>query len=95
MTAAAADNAGYAKAENLRARAFWYYAIFVASGFAGLIYQSLWARYLKLFLGNAAAAQVLVLAVFLGGLAIGSALAARTSVRLRHPLLLYAAIAAA
>ena len=94
MTAAAADNAGYAKAQNLRARAFWYYAIFVASGFAGLIYQSLWARYLKLFLGNAAAAQVLVLAVFLGGLAIGSALAARTSVRLRHPLLLYAAIEA-
>ncbi|MGI9337654.1 MAG: fused MFS/spermidine synthase [Gammaproteobacteria bacterium] len=77
-----------------RARVFWYYAIFVASGFAGLIYQSLWARYLKLFLGNAAAAQVLVLAVFLGGLAIGSALAARASVKLRHPLLLYAIIEA-
>ena len=77
-----------------RARVFWYYGIFVASGFAGLIYQSLWARYLKLFLGNAAAAQVLVLAVFLGGLAIGSALAARASVKLRHPLLLYAIIEA-
>ena len=73
-----------------RARAFWYYIIFVASGFAGLIYQSLWARYLKLFLGNAAYAQVLVLAVFLAGLAIGSALAARASGNLRRPLLVYA-----
>ena len=73
-----------------RARAFWYYIIFVASGFAGLIYQSLWARYLKLFLGNAAYAQVLVLAVFLAGLAVGSALAARVSGNLRRPLLVYA-----
>ena len=30
----------------------WYYWIFAASGFAGLIYESLWARYLKLFLGH-------------------------------------------
>ena len=43
----------------------WYYWIFAASGFAGLIYESLWARYLKLFLGHAAYAQILVLAVFL------------------------------
>lgn len=77
-----------------RARMLWYYAIFIASGFAGLVYQSLWARYLKLFLGNAAEAQVLVLAVFLGGLAIGSAMAARVSAKLRHPLLLYAIIEA-
>ena len=68
----------------------WYFLIFIASGFAALIYQSLWARYLKLFLGNAAYAQVLVLAVFLAGLAIGSALAARASASLRRPLLVYA-----
>ena len=79
-----------ARAGVRRPRIYWYYIIFIASGFAGLIYQSLWARYLKLFLGNAAYAQVLVLAVFLAGLAIGSALAARASGNLRRPLLAYA-----
>ena len=70
----------------------WYYWIFFASGFAGLIYESVWARYLKLFLGHAAYAQVLVLAIFLFGLAAGAALCARFSERLRRPLLYYAAI---
>ena len=39
-------------------------AIFFASGFAGLIYESIWTHYLKLFLGHAAYAQTLVLAIF-------------------------------
>ncbi|HUI67294.1 MAG TPA: hypothetical protein VL087_03705 [Nitrospirota bacterium] len=47
---------------------------FNPSGFAGLIYESIWANYLKLFLGHAAYAQALVLAVFMGGMAIGSLL---------------------
>jgi hypothetical protein len=33
--------------------------IFVVSGFAGLIYESIWTHYLKLFLGHAAYAQTL------------------------------------
>ena len=37
-------------------------AIFVLSGFAGLIYQSIWSHYLGLFLGHAAYAQALVAA---------------------------------
>lgn len=48
-------------------------AIFVLSGFAGLIYQSIWSHYLGLFLGHAAYAQALVLAIFMGGMAAGSA----------------------
>ena len=40
-------------------------AIFFASGFAGLIYESIWTHYLKLFLGHAAYAQTLVLAIFM------------------------------
>ena len=67
-------------------------AIFFASGFAGLIYESIWTHYLKLFLGHAAYAQTLVLAMFMGGMAVGAALAARWSGRLRRPLLAYAAI---
>lgn len=52
---------------------FWLLAIFVLSGFAGLIYQSMWSHYLGLFLGHAAYAQALVLAIFMGGMAAGAA----------------------
>jgi spermidine synthase len=47
-------------------------AIFVVSGFTGLIYESIWSHYLKLFLGHAAYAQTLMLAIFMGGMALGS-----------------------
>lgn len=82
-----------AAARGIRARAL--YLIFFASGFAGLIYESIWTHYLKLFLGHAAHAQTLVLAIFMGGMAIGAALAARHTARIRNPLRLYAAIEAA
>ena len=72
----------------------WFYFIFAASGFAGLIYESVWTRYLKLFLGHAALAQALVLIIFLFGLAAGSAATARFSSRIRRPLLVYALIEA-
>jgi len=72
-----------------------FYALFIASGFAGLIYESVWTHYLKLYLGHAAYAQSLVLVVFMGGMALGSALCARVSARIRNPLLVYAAIEAA
>jgi predicted membrane-bound spermidine synthase len=61
-------------------------AIFVVSGFTGLIYESIWSHYLKLFLGHAAYAQTLVLAIFMGGLALGSWLVARYCTRLRNLL---------
>lgn len=63
---------------------------FFASGFAGLIYESIWTRYLKLFLGHAALAQTAVLALFLGGMALGAAIAGRYTRRLRSPLAVYA-----
>src|SRR4026208_2245853 len=68
------------------------FLLFAISGFAGLIYESIWTHYLKLFLGHAAYAQTLVLGMFMGGMAIGAALAARYSARIRNPLRLYAAI---
>ncbi len=71
-----------------------FYALFIVSGFAGLIYESVWTHYLKLYLGHAAYAQSLVLIVFMGGMALGAALCARVSTRVRHPLLAYAAIEA-
>ncbi|MBK8065510.1 MAG: hypothetical protein IPK29_16810, partial [Betaproteobacteria bacterium] len=43
------------------------FALFALSGFTGLIYESLWSHYLKLFLGHAAFAQSFVLIMFMGG----------------------------
>lgn len=71
------------------------YWIFFASGFAGLIYESIWTHYLKLFLGHSAYAQVLVLGIFMAGMAAGAALAARVSERIRRPLAAYARVEAA
>ncbi|HEY6721401.1 MAG TPA: hypothetical protein VI363_07165 [Burkholderiales bacterium] len=56
-----------------------FFLLFTVSGFAGLIYESVWSHYLKLFLGHAAYAQALVLALFMGGMAIGSWLCSRGS----------------
>jgi predicted membrane-bound spermidine synthase len=58
-----------------------FFLLFTVSGFAGLIYESIWSHYLKLFLGHAAYAQTLVLALFMGGMAIGSWLCSRWSER--------------
>jgi predicted membrane-bound spermidine synthase len=66
--------------------------IFVASGFSGLIYQSTWTQYLGLYLGHAAYAQCLVLAIFMGGLALGSWLASWKGNRWRNLLIAYAAV---
>ncbi len=77
-----------AKARNL------FFAVFTASGFAGLIYESIWTNYLRLFLGHAAYAQTLVLAVFMGGMALGSWLCATYSQRWGNLLLGYALVEA-
>jgi spermidine synthase len=66
--------------------------IFVLSGAAGLIYESIWTRYLGLFVGHDAYAQIIVLVIFLGGMSAGSMLVSRWSERLRHPLYGYAAV---
>ena len=67
-----------------------FFALFTVSGFAGLIYESIWSHYLKLFLGHAAYAQTLVLAIFMGGMAIGSWLVSRFTRRIANLLLGYA-----
>ena len=47
------------------------------SGAAALVYQSLWMRSFGLIFGGTTSAVAMVLAVFMGGLALGSALCAR------------------
>lgn len=46
--------------------------LFVFSGAAGLIYQVTWFKHLSYFLGNSTYTQSIVLATYMGGLAIGA-----------------------
>lgn len=69
-----------------------YAAIFALSGAAGLIYESVWSHYLKLILGHAAYAQTLVLAIFMGGMAIGAWYASRITARIANLLFAYAVV---
>ncbi len=71
------------------------YALFALSGFSGLIYESIWSHYLKLFLGHAAYAQTLVLVIFMGGMTAGAWLVSRCSSLIRQPLLIYCLVEAA
>jgi len=73
----------------MRAEARLLFALFALSGFTGLVYESVWSHYLKLFLGAAAFAQSFVLAVFMGGMALGAWLASRASARWRNLLAAY------
>ncbi|QND81903.1 fused MFS/spermidine synthase [Pseudoxanthomonas mexicana] len=66
--------------------------LFIVSGFAGLIYQSIWSHYLGLVLGHAAYAQTLVLGIFMGGMALGAWLASRRSTGWRNLILAYGII---
>ncbi len=68
------------------------FLIFAFSGFSGLIYESIWTHYLKLFLGHAAYAQTLVLAIFMGGMALGSWWCGARSARWKNLLRSYALI---
>ncbi len=61
-------------------------ALFYVSGIAGLIYQVLWLRRLSLIFGVTVYAASTVLAAFMAGLAIGSALAGRVLKRGYSPL---------
>ena len=67
-------------------------AAFVLSGAAGLIYESIWTRYLGLFVGHSAYAQIIVLVIFLGGMSLGAQLTSGRSRRIRSPLVWYAGI---
>ena len=70
------------------------FGVFVASGVCGLIYESIWSHYLKLFVGHAAYAQTVVLVVFIGGMALGAWLIGLFAQRIRSPLAGYAIVEA-
>jgi spermidine synthase len=69
-----------------------FFMLFGLSGFAGLIYESIWTQYLKLFLGHATYAQMVVLIIFMGGMFLGAWLVARRAEKIKNPLLMYVCI---
>jgi len=67
--------------------------LFLASGFAALIYELVWFHLLELSLGSSAASIGVLLTAFMGGLFAGSALAP-SLMGARHPLRVFAALEA-
>ena len=67
-----------------------YMTALAASGAAGLIYQICWIRSATLVVGSSTRALGIVLAVFFGGLAVGSALFGKLAIRQARPLRMYA-----
>ncbi len=66
--------------------------LFFGSGFAALIYQVVWLRSLSLVFGVTVHAASTVLAGFMAGLAVGSALAGRLRLDVRQALVAFAVI---
>jgi len=63
---------------------------FFASGFVGLVYEICWIRKASLAFGSTTLALSTVVAVFFGGLALGSYMAGRYSEKSTQPLKVYA-----
>lgn len=68
------------------------FLLFFLSGISGLIYESIWSRYIRQFVGSAATAQILVLSLFMGGMSLGALLAGRYIRRVRSPVVVYGMI---
>ena len=62
---------------------------FFLSGFAGLVFETLWTRQFALVFGTSELAVATVLAAYMGGLAVGAAAARRWVLRTTRPILLY------
>ncbi len=63
--------------------------LFFCSGATALVYEVVWSKYLSLMLGSTVQAQTVVLAVFMGGLALGNRLIGARADLLQKPLSAY------
>lgn len=69
-------------------------ALFFSSGAAGLVYEIVWMRLLSLTLSVTVFAVTTVLCAFMGGLALGAAIAGRVAGRVERPLFVYGLVEA-
>src|SRR5262249_59311032 len=75
---------------SVRVQAF----LLLASGFAALVYETLWVKQLGRVIGVEVHAVTIALSAFFAGLALGGALLGRLADRTPHPVRLYALLEA-
>src|SRR5208282_6497266 len=63
--------------------------LFFCSGATALVYEVVWSKFLSQMFGSTIYAQTVVLAVFMGGLALGNRMIGGWSDRLRQPVRTY------
>jgi spermidine synthase len=68
--------------------------LFFVSGATALIYEVIWSKHLALMFGSTVQAQTVVLAVFMGGLALGNKIFGKRAGFLKQPLAAYGYIEA-
>lgn len=73
----------------------WVYGLFVCSGFAGLLYEVVFAKSLGVTFGGTALAAYTVMATYMGGMALGAWIGGVLADRLNSPLKWYAIFEAA
>src|SRR5262249_45268875 len=64
-------------------------ALFFFSGATALVYEVVWSKFLSQMLGSTIYAQTVVLAAFMGGLAVGNWAFGKRSDQLSHPVRAY------
>jgi predicted membrane-bound spermidine synthase len=63
--------------------------LFMLSGICGLIYEVAWSKYLALFIGSTAWSHMIVLATYMGGLALGAFFLGKYADKIPNQLQLY------
>src|SRR5687767_4267019 len=63
--------------------------LFLCSGATALVYEVVWSKFLSQMLGSTVYAQTVVLAVFMGGLALGNRLAGKWADAVERPVKIY------
>src|SRR5215472_622257 len=64
-------------------------ALFFGSGATALVYEVVWAKFLSQMFGSTIYAQTVVLAAFMGGLALGNRIFGRRSDQMNQPVRAY------
>src|SRR5438876_4807834 len=72
-----------------RSHAWVVLGLFFCSGATALIYEVVWSKFLSQMFGSTIYAQTVVLAVFMGGLALGNRIFGRWADRLHQPVQAY------
>jgi spermidine synthase len=72
-----------------RSRNWIILALFFGSGATALVYEVVWSKFLSVLFGSTVYAQTIVLAVFMGGLALGNRIFGKRSDSMAHPVSVY------